>query len=492
MTLQFAFDNTYSRLPDRFHARLDPTKVAKPELIRLNTALAAELGLDAAALSTPEGVAVLAGNTVPDGSTPLAMAYAGHQFGNFVPQLGDGRALLLGEIVDGEGKRRDIQLKGAGPTPFSRGGDGRAGLGPVLREYIVSEAMNALGIPTTRALAAVLTGEPVLRDRVLPGAVLTRVASSHIRVGTFQYFAVREDIEALGTLTDYVIKRHYPETAQADNPPLALVDKVVEAQSSLVAQWMGVGFIHGVMNTDNMTISGETIDYGPCAFLDAYDPAKVFSSIDQFGRYAFANQFPIAVWNVARLAETLLPLINDDEDKAVKEATDVVNGFSDRFSKKFLAVMGRKLGLTKTEDSDLTLVRTLLDAMKASTADYTLTFRTLSETPEDESAHDRVRNLFIDPTAYDAWRKDWEAILAREPGSASDKAQVMRNANPAYIPRNHRVEQAIQAAEERRDFGPFETLVTVLSKPYEDQPAYADYAKAPRAEELVKQTFCGT
>src|SRR5215475_7047696 len=339
------FDNTYARLPERFHARLAPTPVAAPRLIRINSALAAELGLDADLLGSPEGVEVLAGNRIAQGSEPIALAYAGHQFGNFVPQLGDGRAILLGEVLDRHGRRRDIQLKGSGPTPFSRRGDGRAALGPVLREYVVSEAMATLGIPTTRSLAAAMTGEAVIREMTLPGAVLTRVASSHIRVGTFQYFAARGDTEAVQRLADHVIARHDPELVVAQRPYHGLLAAVIARQAELVARWLLVGFIHGVMNTDNTSISGETIDYGPCAFMDQYDPAQVFSSIDEFGRYAYANQPRIALWNLTRFAECLLPLFSDDKEKAVADAQEALGAFAEIFNETYKAGLRRKLGL---------------------------------------------------------------------------------------------------------------------------------------------------
>src|SRR5918994_629259 len=369
MTVHFPFDNTYARLPDRFFARVPPTSVTAPRLIRLNGERAAQLCLDPDWLASPEGVAVLCGRRVPEAAEPIAMAYAGHQFGQFVPQLGDGRAILLGEVVDRDGTRRDIQLKGSGPTPFSRRGDGRAALGPVLREYVVSEAMAALGIRTTRALAAVSTGEAVVRETLLPGAVLTRVASSHIRVGTFQFFAARRDVDGVRLLADHVINRHYPQVAHSDRPYRALLDQVILAQAELVAQWLLVGFIHGVMNTDNMSIAGETIDYGPCAFMDAYDPAAVFSSIDQQGRYAYGNQPRIALWNLARLAETLLPLLGEDEEQAVAQAQEALGAFASRFEAAYNAGLRRKLGLFTERDEDLALAGDLRKAMAENQAD---------------------------------------------------------------------------------------------------------------------------
>jgi uncharacterized protein YdiU (UPF0061 family) len=485
----FDFDNSYARLPAHFFARLPPTPVARPALIKVNTALAEELGVDLALMTESQQAAVFAGNAVPPGAESIAQAYAGHQFANFVPQLGDGRAVLLGEVVDRAGQRRDIQLKGAGPTPFSRRGDGRAALGPVLREYIVSEAMHALGIPTTRALAAVTTGEPVYREGALPGAVLTRVAASHIRVGTFQYFAVRDDLAGVKALADHVIARHYPQLQGVAQPYLALLDSVVDRQAMLVARWLHVGFIHGVMNTDNMTVSGETIDFGPCAFMDAYDPATVFSSIDRTGRYAYANQPGIAQWNLARLAETLLGLIHADADQAIALATEVIRSFPDRFQAHWLAGMRRKLGLFTQEAGDLDLVQALLAAMHGNGADFTRTFRGLCQAALGDAA---VRGLFGAPEAFDHWAITWRARLAREPQAAAERAAWMQGANPAFIPRNHRVEQALDAATTRHDFAPFEELMRVLARPYDDQGDAAHYAEPPQPDERVLATFCGT
>jgi len=420
------------------------------------------------------------------------MAYAGHQFGHFVPQLGDGRAILLGEVIDAGGVRRDIQLKGSGPTPFSRRGDGRAALGPVLREYIVSEAMAALGIPTTRSLAAVLTGEHVMREAPLPGAVLTRIASSHIRVGTFQFFAARGDTEDLRRLADHVIQRHYPEAAAAERPYHALLDGVIARQAELVARWLLVGFIHGVMNTDNTSISGETIDYGPCAYLDAYDPATVFSSIDEMGRYAYANQPRIALWNLTRLAECLLPLFSDQQDKAIAEAQSALSAFARRFDTAYQTGLRGKLGLFTARDGDEALAQDLLDAMALNQADFTLTFRRLSNAAQDPADDREVRQLFADPGAYDAWAARWRQRIGEEPQDATQRQAAMRSVNPAFVPRNHRVEAVIQAAVNRDDFAPFEELLTVLSNPYEEQPAFAAYADPPEPHQRVLQTFCGT
>jgi uncharacterized protein YdiU (UPF0061 family) len=388
--------------------------------------------------------------------------------------------------------RRDIQLKGSGPTPFSRRGDGRAALGPVLREYIVSEAMAALGIPTTRSLAAVVTGESVMRETLLPGAVLTRVASSHIRVGTFQYFAARGDIEGVRRLADHVINRHYPEVANTERPYHALLQAVIARQAVLVARWLLVGFIHGVMNTDNSSISGETIDYGPCAFMDHYDPATVFSSIDEQGRYAYANQPRIALWNLTRLAECLLPLFSDDKDKAVEQAQSVLGEFAEKFTTAYQAGLRQKTGLLTERDGDAALVQDLLEAMARNHADFTLTFRGLSEAALDADGDQKVRQLFADPAAYDEWAVRWRQRISDEPQDPAARRTAMRSVNPAFIPRNHRVEAVIQAAVSHDDFAPFEELLTVLSKPYEDQPAFAGYADPPEPHQRVLQTFCGT
>ncbi len=491
----FGFDNSYARLPDRFFARMKPTPVARPELVRLNHALARHLHLDPESLAAPGGVAVLAGNRLPADAAPLAMAYGGHQFGVWVPQLGDGRAILLGEVVDRDGGRRDVQLKGSGRTPFSRMGDGRAALGPVLREYLVSEAMAALGIPTTRALAAVTTGEEVRREGALPGAILTRVARSHIRVGTFQYFLARQDTEAIRLLADHVIARHYPEAAAPPQPYRALLDAVVAGQARLVAQWMLVGFVHGVMNTDNTSLAGETIDYGPCAFMDAYHPATVFSSIDHQGRYAYANQPHIAHWNLGCLAQALLPLLGPDEDTAVAEAQAAVDAFPARYNAAWVAGMRAKLGLAEVRPGDRALAEDLLERMAANEADFTLTFRRLCAVadpgcgPEDDAA---LRDLFADPAAFDAWAARWRARLAEDNRDRATRQAAMRAANPAFIPRNHRVEAALAAAVGEGDLGPFDELMRVLSAPYEDQPDFARHAEPPPPRQGAYRTFCGT
>jgi uncharacterized protein YdiU (UPF0061 family) len=492
MTVHFPFQNTYAALPDNFFARVAPTPVDSPRLIKLNRPLAVHLGLDPDRLGSPEGTEILAGKRIPDGADPIAMAYAGHQFGHFVPQLGDGRAILLGEVIDADGVRRDIQLKGSGPTPFSRRGDGRAALGPVLREYIVSEAMAALGIPTTRSLAAVVTGENVMRETPLPGAVLTRIASSHIRVGTFQYFAARGDTEGVRRLADHVIARHYPQAANADRPYHALLEGVIARQAQLIARWMLVGFIHGVMNTDNSSISGETIDYGPCAFMDAYDPAAVFSSIDEQGRYAYANQPRIALWNLTRLAECLLPLFSDQQDKAIEDAQLALGGFAEAFTAAYQAGLRDKLGLFTARDDDPALAQDLLDAMAGNQADFTLTFRRLSDAALDPGGDAEVRRLFAEPTAYDEWAARWRQRISDEPQDPVARQAVMRTVNPAFIPRNHLIEAVIEAAVNRDDFAPFEQLLVVLSKPYQDQPTLAGYAEPPKPHQRVLQTFCGT
>ena len=487
-----AFDNSYVRLPPQFFADQAPTPVAAPQLIKFNEVLARELGLDVETLKQ-NAAAIFSGNELLPGSQPIAMAYAGHQFGNFVPQLGDGRAILLGEVKDRNGKRRDIQLKGPGPTPFSRRGDGRAALGPVLREYIVSEAMHALGIPTTRALAAVTSGEPVYREEVLPGAVFTRVAASHIRVGTFQFFAARGDTESVRTLADHVIARHYPEIRDRKNPYLALLEAVADRQASLIARWLHVGFIHGVMNTDNMTVSGETIDFGPCAFMDAYDPATVFSSIDRNGRYAYANQPAIGQWNLARLGETLIPLIDSSVDAAIDLANTVIKAYGERFQAYWLAGMRAKIGLVSEEDGDLDLIQSLLATMQQQNADFTLAFRRLAALAGDgDGDGGDFAATFNDPQSVAPWLERWRERLARDPQAPAARAEAMRKVNPAFIPRNHRIEQAIEAAVEDGDFSLFEALLKVLATPYQDQPAFAPYAEPPLPAERVLQTFCGT
>lgn len=476
----FDFENSYARLPERFYQRIDPTPVAAPKLVRVNATLARELGLDPAALASAEGVAILAGNAVAPTSVPLAMAYAGHQFGNFVPQLGDGRAILLGEIGG-----HDLHLKGVGQTRFSRRGDGRAALGPVLREYIISEAMAALGIPTTRTLAAVATGEQVFRETPLPGAVLARVAASHIRVGTFEYFAARRDVEGLRMLVDYAIARHYPDCRDVAHPSRAFLDAVIGAQADLIAQWLLVGFIHGVMNTDNMTISGETIDFGPCAFMDFYNPKQVYSSIDRRGRYAYANQPSIGHWNLVRLAEALVPVLGETEEEGIRQAEEAMAAFGPRFETTYLTGLTRKAGLGSDEE-DVALVQSLLSLMAENAADFTLTFRRLADAAPDSAKDAEVRALFKAAEPLDSWLAAWRGRLK------PNAARTMRQVNPAFIPRNHMVEEALTAATALSDFDPFERLLDVIIRPFEDQPGREPYALPPRPEQVVHQTFCGT
>jgi uncharacterized protein YdiU (UPF0061 family) len=490
--MSFAFDNTYGRLPSRFYAQVAPTKVREPRVVKINRPLAALLGVDAHLLDSSAGAALLSGNEMPAGAASIALAYAGHQFGHFVSQLGDGRAILLGEVVGQDGRRRDLQLKGAGRTPFSRGGDGRAALGPVLREYVVSEAMAALGIPTTRALAAVTTGEPVVRDHVQPGAVLTRVAASHIRVGTFEYFAARGDDEAVAALATYALERHYPDASGSGHDALALLERVIAAHAELVARWLGVGFVHGVMNTDNTSISGETIDYGPCAFLDEYHPRKKFSSIDHGGRYAFANQPRIAQWNLVRFAEALLPLLHDDEAEARRVAMASLECFPAIFETAYARILRAKIGLATEKEDDLALTGDLLGRLSANAVDYTLFFRRLCASAADASADGKVAELFAHAGAFDEWAVGWRRRLAEEGVAPAERANAMRRVNPAFIARNHRIEELVTAAVAHADFEPFETLLRVLERPYDEQPDCARLSEAPRPEERVRATFCGT
>ena len=486
------FNNSYARLPADFFVPQAPTAVPEPRLLALNRPLAHELGLSLEGHSTEQLAAWFSGNVVPDGAEPLALAYAGHQFGNFVPRLGDGRAILLGEVRDQSGVQRDIVLKGAGRTAWSRGGDGRSALGPVLREYLVSEAMHAMGIPSTRALAIVASGQGVLRETVLPGAVLTRVAASHVRVGTFQYFAARGEHAALRRLADYVIDRHYPAARESAEPYLALLAAVSTRQAQLIARWMQVGFIHGVMNTDNTAISGETLDYGPCAFMETYDPAAVFSSIDSRSRYAYARQGDVAQWNVARLAECLLPLLDGPPEDAVERATGVVANFSTEFAQFWLAGMLRKLGIECPETDDLSLVQGLLDAMQDNALDFTQTFRRLADCEVDEPAAAALRAEFTDRPACDAWMARWRSRLARETSTPRARQMLMHASNPLYLPRNHLIEEVIQAAVTRADFGPFEALLPVITRPFSAQAGAERYAQPASPDERVEQTFCGT
>ena len=485
----FTFDDSFVRDLDGLYEPWQATPVPAPRLLVLNEELAIELDADPERLRAPDGVAVLAGNIVPERSTPVAQAYAGHQFGAFSPRLGDGRALLLGEVVDVHGRRRDIHLKGSGRTPFARGGDGKAAVGPMLREYVIGESMHALGMPTTRALAVVATGDQVMREKILPGAVLARVAASHIRVGTFEYAARRGDPQLVRRLAEHAMARHHPHALEAETPNLALFESVVEAQASLVASWMLVGFVHGVMNSDNMTISGETIDYGPCAFMDAYDPVTVFSSIDYAGRYAYGNQPQIAQWNLARLAETLVPVIDEDTDVAVAAVSDVLQSFPERFHRHWSDGMRAKLGLREEHEGDGTLIDDLLESLRAQTVDYTSFFRALSlEVAEDAG---RARSLFPDPLAFDAWTERWRSRLASEGADARTVAEAMNRVNPAYVPRNHRVEEALAAAT-ADDMGPFHRLLGVLSRPFEERTGLESYAGPAPPSFGEYRTFCGT
>jgi protein adenylyltransferase len=484
--------SSYASLPERFFARVQPTRVAAPHLVKLNQTLATEVNMDLSGLDAAALANLFSGNDLPQGTVPIAMAYAGHQFGHFVSQLGDGRAILIGEMRDRAGVLRDIQLKGCGRTPYSRSGDGRAALGPVLREYLVSEAMHALRIPATRTLAAITTGESVQRETALPGAILTRVAASHVRVGTFEYFAARGDVAGTKILADYVIDRNYPLCAHDRSPYLALLKQVVSRQAALIAGWMSVGFIHGVMNTDNMAVSGETIDFGPCAFMDAFDPATVFSSIDQGGRYAYSNQPNAALWNLARFAETLLPLIDADTQRAIGAATEAIATFEALFNDSWLGAMRRKLGLSSSEQGDRQLAEDLLKAMHRNQADFTLSFRALCAAARDRQGDGTVRAQFLNALDYDEWAQHWRARMSREATTPESRAESMQQVNPAYIPRNHRVEQMIVAAVERGDFAPFEEFSEALAAPYLERAAFAGYANPPQPQERVLQTFCGT
>ncbi len=478
----FDFENTYARLPARFFHRMEASPVVAPVFLKVNEVLATDLGLDFAKLNSPEGLAILSGNAVAEGSEPLAQAYAGHQFGGFSAQLGDGRALLLGEILDENGRRRDLQLKGSGSTPFSRRGDGRSALGPVLREYLVSEAMHALGVPTTRALAAVMTGEEVWRQEREPGGILTRVAASHIRVGTFAYFAAKGDVEGVKILADYVIARHYPEALEAQNPYLALLENVIARQADLIAKWMAFGFIHGVMNTDNMAVSGESIDFGPCAFMDDYDPEKVFSSIDQQGRYAYRNQPAIAQWNLTRLAETLLPLFTEVEKEALEIAQTALEKFAPSYGNALRREFSGKIGVENLNDAAWDLVQDFLRLMIENNADFTLSFRHLSAAIKEEGAA-KLRALFQNQSALGDWLDRWRRLMPN--------TELMTRVNPIYIPRNHRVEEVIRAAYQG-DMAPFHRLHESLEKPFVERDDFADFELSPKPDQVVKATFCGT
>ena len=493
---QFNFDNSFARNLEGFFKFCPAEPSASPKMLYFNHALAEELGLDPVALNSKFGAAIFSGNVVPEGSQPLAQAYAGHQFGGFSPQLGDGRALLLGEVIDTRQRRRDIQLKGSGRTPFSRGGDGLAAVGPVLREYLVGEGMHALGVPTTRALAAVSTGKHVYREMVLPGAILTRVAASHLRVGTFQYGATRGNIDKVRALADYAIARHYPETANVENPYLAFFAAVADSQAELVARWMNIGFIHGVMNTDNMTISGETIDYGPCAFMDRYSPKTVFSSIDQHGRYAYGNQPEILTWNLARLAETLIPIVDPDQDKAVELLTETIEFIRPLYESYWLAGMRSKTGLSACDSpelldsSDLKLINDLLKVMQDGGADFTLVFRRLSQALRGNRK--AVRNLFENPDDFDAWEPQWRKRLEKDGVSAETRVRAMDKVNPVYIPRNHKVEEALAAAVNEGNMTPFSDLLAVLNHPFDEVAGKEAYAEPAPPTNRPYRTFCGT
>lgn len=490
----FSLKQSYLNLPESFYQKQFPTKVSSPKWIQFNKKLAKELELNISESTSDEALSFFAGNNIPENLSPIAQAYAGHQFGHFVPQLGDGRAVLLGELESKENKLFDVQLKGAGQTKFSRNGDGRAAIGPVVREYIVSEAMHALGIKTTRALAAVITGEKVQRETALPGAILTRVAASHIRVGTFEYFAAKGDIEAIRKLADYVINRHYNFIKDEKNPYLSLLQEVMKAQAKLVASWMGVGFIHGVMNTDNTSIAGETIDYGPCAFLDEYDPQKTFSSIDRNGRYAYNNQGYIAQWNMARFAETLLPILDEDFDKAVAIAENEIVSFKDLFENEWRVVMCAKLGLQTIQKDDVLLVQEFLELMQRNKVDFTNSFRLLTHAINDaNNAFINLEELFSsEKEEFNHWFSKWQRRLQNENIKIDEVAEFMKQKNPAFIPRNHQIEKVIKAAEKDLRYDEMEQLMKVLESPYQEQDENKNYMIPPSQEEKIKHTFCGT
>ena len=492
------FTNRYATLGDKFYVKTRPSPVADPVLIKFNQSLAQEMGLTTVDMDEQAITSLFAGNAVPKGAEPLAMVYAGHQFGNFVPQLGDGRALLLGDLVSPDGVSRDIHLKGSGQTAYSRNGDGRAALGPVLREYLVSEAMAKLGVPTTRALAAVTTGEQVVREQMLPGGIITRLATSFVRVGTFQYFSARNDLDAVRQLADYVIERNYPALSGMEQPYAALLQAVVDRQTALIAKWMQLGFIHGVMNTDNVSIAGETIDYGPCAFMDAYAHDRVYSYIDRNGRYAYHNQPAIGLWNLTRLAETLLPLLAENTDAAVEIAQDVLKTYQPTYDHTWLAGMRAKCGLMTDVDAaesadDRTLIEALFNTMAEHNADFTLLFFHLSQLDATASDKDNdCRRLFDDPDRFDAWAVQWRERLSKEKLDDAVRQANMRTVNPVYIPRNHQIEAAIRAAEDQGDLSVFHDLHEVLQNPFTQQAGKDRYTLPPEPDEEVKQTFCGT
>ena len=484
------FDNSYQNLPQDFFERINPVPVKDPQLIIFNNDLGKSLGIDQK-INKKELANIFSGNEILKGSSPIALAYAGHQYGNFVNQLGDGRAVLLGEVSTPNQERFDMQLKGSGQTRFSRQGDGRSPLGPVIREYVVSEAMNALGIPSTRSLAAVTTGEKVFREVILPGGILTRIAKSHIRVGTFEYFAAQKNTENLKTLADYTIKRHFPSLKDVANPYLSLLEIVSERQIELISKWMGVGFIHGVMNTDNTSIVGETIDYGPCAFMDEYNPSTVFSSIDAHGRYAFGNQPLIAQWNMACFANSLLGLIDKDTEKATDKAQKVINNFPNKMSEAMMSVMCKKIGLDSTKPNSKETLTKLLRIMLDNKSDYTLTFRYLSEIIKGKR-DSLFKQQFLEHKQISNWLKEWKELIKDQNLAKKEIALSMESSNPVFIPRNHLIERAIEAAVENNDFSEMKTLLTILSKPYEEQSKYGEYMKPPKPLEVVHQTFCGT
>ena len=489
---EIVFDNSYARLPGQFYTRQLPVPVSSPALIRVNRALTGQLGLDADWLESEAGIQFIAGNELPEGSDPIATVYAGHQFGGWNPQLGDGRAILLGEVIAVDGLRYDIQLKGSGRTPYSRNGDGRAPLGPVLREYIVSEAMAVLGVPTTRALAAVTTGESVYRKSMLPGAILARVARSHIRIGTVEIFAARGDVPSLETLVRHVIDRHYPASENTENPVRALLDLVIAAQAGLVARWQLLGFIHGVMNTDNMLLSGETIDYGPCAFMDEFDPGRVLSSIDHGGRYAYGNQAHIAHWNLSVLAQSLLPVIDPDRNAAIESAQAAIDTFPGLYQAAFQKGLCRKLGIWAPTTDDEPLTQDFLQLMKDEATDFSLSFRRLSDLADQGNEEASIQHLFEFPAAFIPWLERWQQRLGSDPRDAATRQMSMYSVNPVYIPRNHLVEEVIEAAELQQDLEPFHSLVEVLSQPFEFDKRQTRYAIPPRSDQIVRQTFCGT
>ena len=484
------FDNSYSRLPGQFYTRQNPVPVSAPSLIRINHALAEKLGIDPIWLESEEGISTVTGNKIPIGGDPIATVYAGHQFGGWSPQLGDGRAILLGEVLNKQNQRYDFQLKGSGPTPYSRGGDGRAAIGPILREYIVSEAMAAFHIPTTRILAAAATGDHVYRQNILPGAILVRIAKSHIRIGTFEFFSSRNDQESLRLLADHVIQRHYPEAAKQENPVLAMLDAVIENQAHLIASWQQIGFIHGVMNTDNILLSGETVDYGPCAFMDEYHPETVFSSIDRNGRYAYGNQPTIGRWNLIQLAQVLIPLLDRDREKARELAQESVNKYMNLLTKYYQNSMALKLGICNAMPDDIKLIKDLLDIMAEDKMDYTLTFRYLSDLAGDD-ARNGIGDLVTLSEKFSFWLERWKKRLLLDAQTSIQRQARMYAKNPVFIPRNHLIEEAIQAAEDG-NLNPFHQLVDVLTHPFEYKVELKKYVLAPRPEQVVKETFCGT